>query len=261
MTGLLDAMETIEQGRGPAIALAHGAGGGVRLNFDALITRLQAGRTLIGVNYPGSGASPMTDLDLDLTSLADTVVAAMVVAGHERFPIVGLSLGTAVAITAAVRHPDHVTGLVLTVGLGLADEQAKGFVAVWQRLAALGEWETLAQHLVNASSPEVLAAMTPQQMRSAVAATAQNYPAGGSVQAGLAATVDVRELLDQVAVPTLVFAAGQDRVVLPSTTRALAAAIPGAELVEYPRAGHIFTAAENATWTGDVAGFLARHDL
>ena len=254
-------METVEHGHGRAVALAHGAGGGVRLNFDPLIDHLQAQRTLIGVNYPGSGASPTIDDPLDLTTLADVLVAAMIRAGHERFPIVGLSLGTAVAITAAVRHPEHVAGLVLTVGLGAADEQAKGFVAVWQRLAELGEWAMLAQHLVNASSPEALASMTSDQMRSAVAATEANYPAGGSVQAGLAASVDVRELLGDVAVPTVVFAAGQDRVVLPRTTRALAAAIPDAELIEYPRAGHIFTAAENAQWCSEVAEFLARHGL
>lgn len=258
---LLDEAHVVLEGDGPPLALAHGAGGGVLLNFAPMIESLRADRTMVGVDYPGSGGSPRATAALTLDALADAVVGAMLRAGHEQFPVLGLSLGSAVAITAAVRHPQHVTGLVLTVGLAQADAQVAGVVAVWRRLAELEEWDTLAELLVNGASPATLSAMTPEHRARAVAQTRQAYPAGGAEQAALAASVDVRPLLPRVKVPTLVLVAGQDRIILPSTTRALADSIAGAELVEYPDAGHIFTPDETARWIDDTVSFLARHRL
>lgn len=261
VSALLDAAHVVREGDGPPLALAHGAGGGVDLNFALLIGALKADRTLIGMDYPGSGGSPRATTPLDLDVLADGVVEAMVRAGHERFPVLGLSLGTAVAVTAAVRHPERVTGLVLTVGFAKGDAQVAGFVAVWQRLAQLGEWDALANLMINAASPDTLSAMTPEQRDVAVRQALENYPRGGAGQAELAASVDIEHLLPQVSVPTLAIVAGQDRIVLPSTTRALGAGITGAEVIEYPNAGHTFTPDETGRLIDDVASFLARHDL
>ncbi|MDJ0362492.1 alpha/beta fold hydrolase [Rhodococcus sp. H29-C3] len=261
VSALLDAAHVVREGDGPPLALAHGAGGGVNLNFAPLMEASKSDRTLIGMNYPGSGGSPMATAPLNLEELADAVVEAMVRAGHERFPVLGLSLGTAVAVTAAVRHPERVTGLVLTVGLAKSDAQSDGFLALWRRLAELEEWDGLANLMINAASPDVLTALTPELRAVALAQALENYPEGGAEQAVLAASVDVEHLLSQVSVPTLVVVAGQDRIVLPSTTRALGAGIAGAEVLEYPNAGHIFTPDETVRWIEDVASFLARHEL
>ncbi|WP_433715890.1 alpha/beta fold hydrolase [Nocardia sp. CA-084685] len=51
---------------------------------------------------------------------------------------------------------------------------------------------------------------------------------------------------------------GEDRVVLPDTVRQLASGIAGAELIEYPSAGHIFTPAEAGPWVAEVSAFLDR---
>lgn len=261
VSALLDYAHVVREGDGPPLALAHGAGGGVDLNFAVLIEALKSDRTLIGMNYPGSGGSPRATTPLDLEVLADAVVEVMVRAGHERFPVLGLSLGAAVAVTAAVRHPDHVTGLVLTVGLAKSDAQADGFLALWRRLAELGEWGALANLMINAASPDVLTALTREDRAAALVQALENYPEGGAEQAALAETIDIVHLLPQVNVPTLVVVAGQDRIVLPSTTRALGAGITGAEVIEYPDAGHIFTPDETVRWIDDVAEFLARHGL
>lgn len=53
---------------------------------------------------------------LTLYGLADALVRAGVDAGVSRFNILGYSLGTAVAVRAASRHPQRVTGLALTAG-------------------------------------------------------------------------------------------------------------------------------------------------
>ncbi|CCQ17645.1 Alpha/beta hydrolase fold protein [Rhodococcus sp. AW25M09] len=256
-----DTVDVVIEGSGPPLALAHGAGGGIRLNFGELIARMSTVRTMVGIDYPGSGGTPIADAPLTLDALADNIVEAMVDAGHHRFPVLGLSLGAAVAVTAAVRHPQHVSGLLLTVGFAESDQQLEGFIALWQRLAELKEWNTLAQLMVNSGSPATLGAMTAADHTAAIAAARANYPAGGAAQAELARSVDIRNLLPEVRVPTLVAVAGQDRIVLPSNTRALTDAIADAESVEYPGAGHIFTPAETELWIDDISEFLNRRRL
>lgn len=243
------------------MVLAHGAGGSVGANFGQLIDAMSGTRTLVGLNYPGSGATPEDAETLDLAVLADSVVEAAVDAGFDKFPILGLSLGTAVAVTAAARHPDRVTGLLLTVGLARADQQVRLVVDTWTALAAGGDRKALAAYLVSLSSPAVLGGLDRAAAEAAVRMTLDNYPEGGADQARLAASVDTYAACREIAVPTIVFVSGQDRIVLPQTTRQLAAAIPGAALVEYPDAGHIFAPDEASAWIDDVCGFLRAHRL
>lgn len=246
-------------GNGPTVAVAHGAGGGVLANFGELADGLD--RSLIGPNYPGVAGRPLATEPLELEHLADEVVAAGLSTGAERFPVFGLSLGSAVAVTAAVRHPERVSALVLTVGFARADVQSVAFCRVWQRLAATGAMDELSWHILSgASTPHDLADLDPGAAEAAAAQIADTYPPGGADHVDLVRRADVAGLLPRVAVPTLVVAGGQDRIVLHTTTRAVAEGIAGAELVEYPEAGHIFDPRHTDRWRADIAGFLAKHE-
>lgn len=258
---LLADPDTIVTGSGSPLVLAHGAGGSIEANFGQVIEALSPTRTLVGMNYPGSGATPENPGALHLSILADSLVRAAVDAGFERFPILGLSLGTAVAVTAAARHPDRVTGLLLTVGFAQPDQQLRLVVDTWTALAGSDDRAALAGYLVSLSSPAVLSALDREAAETAVAATLESYPAGGADQARLASSVDTVAECRQITIPTVVFVGGQDRIVLPQTTRQLAATIPGAKLIEYAEAGHIFTPAETTAWIDDIGAFLRDHDL
>ncbi|WP_212754420.1 alpha/beta fold hydrolase [Nakamurella aerolata] len=249
-------------GTGPALVLAHGAGGSIPANFGRVIEALGSERTLLGANYPGTEGSALGAAPLTLDGLADTLIAVADAAGVDRFPILGMSLGSAVAVTAAHRYPDRVTGLLLTVGLGHADAQLRSVVSAWRALAAVGDTDALAALILSAgSSPATLAQLDPAAETVARQQISAGFEPGGPAQAELVAGVDIRPLLAGIAVPTVVMAAGQDRLVLPSTTRDLAAGIPGAELIEYPDAGHIFTDDEERRWIGDIRGFLTAQAL
>ena len=164
-------------------------------------------------------------------------------------------------VTAAARHPDRVTGLLLTVGLARADEQLRLVVDTWTALVDAGNLRALAAYLVSLASPKVLGALDRAAADEAIAAQLAAYPDGGADQARLAAAVDIVDICGEITVPTVVFAAGQDRIVLAETTRRLAAAIPGAKLIDYPDAGHIFTPDEAKVWIADIADFLREHRL
>ncbi|WP_055476302.1 alpha/beta fold hydrolase [Gordonia sp. HS-NH1] len=252
--------DTVATGVGPPLVLAHGAGGSISLNFGHVIDAMSSHRRMVGVNYPGSGTTPRASDPLDLGDLADSLVAAAVADGHERFPVVGLSLGCAVALTAAHRHPERVSGLVLTVGFARADAQIRLVVDLWRSLAATDPL-MLARLLVMLSAPTVLAGLTLDALEHAVQDTAATLPAGGPDQALLAVSLDVTAAAAGISVPATVIVAGQDRIVLPTTTRALAHTIPGANMIEYPGAGHIFTPDETAVWITDINDFLDTHRL
>jgi pimeloyl-ACP methyl ester carboxylesterase len=252
--------DTIRTGVGQPLVLAHGAGGGVVANFGAVMSALASERTLIGVNYPGSGLTPSAREPLSLEVLADSVVQSGLDAGFAHFPILGLSLGTAVAVTAALRHPDVVSGLLLTVGLAKPDQQTMLCIEVWHALARTDR-RALAAFLVGLSSPTTLREQDAESTAQLVEQTMQNYPEGGVDQTALVAKIDISATLQGVRVPTIVFSAGEDRIVLPETTRQLAKGIAGAELIEYPEAGHIFTVPESDTWIADIRAFLRRHSL
>ena len=231
-------------------------------NFAGMIEAFGPSRTLIGANYPGSGQSATVPGDLTLDMLADRLVATTVAAGHERFPVVGISLGAAVAVTAAHRHPERVTGLALAVGFAAHDAQIRAFSQTWESLDEAGQWDALGQFmLLTVGTAAVLETLSESSVRAAIAHSRTFYPREAVKQAALARTVDIRSILAAVDVPTQVYVSSQDRIVLPSSSRALAAGIPGATVVEYPTAGHIFTPEEDAVWVSDVAAFLTRHKL
>ncbi len=227
----------------------------MRANFGGLMDAFVPGRRVVGLNYPGTEGSRRTTEPLQLDDLADALVAAADQAGLQRFPVLGLSLGSAVAVTAAVRHPERVSGLVLTVGLDRLDAQSSAVTEVWRALHQACDRAALAALLVDvASSPTTLAALSAAQLQEAIRLTQEAYPVGALEHVDLVRRVDIHEQAARLDLPAISFVAGQDRLVLPSTSRRLARAV-GGEVVEYVDAGHIFTADEQARWIADIRGF------
>ncbi|WP_275293009.1 alpha/beta hydrolase [Amycolatopsis sp. La24] len=211
-------------GQGPGLLLAHGAGGGVTANFGPLLDDLARTHTVVGADYPVAGGT--------LDELADGLVATAVDAGVEKFAVLGYSLGTAVAVRVATRHPKRVTGLILTAGFARPDARMELALDVWAELLK-GDRTLLAKYLMlTAVSEPFLAALTPEQVAEAVAALAASVPAGTAKQVELVRKVDTRAELASIAVPTLVIATTLDSLVPPKHSQELAAGIPGAELVE-----------------------------
>lgn len=101
-----------DTGDGPAVVFQHGLGGGeaqVAQAFpaDAGLRRL----TLECRGHGGSGLGGRRPFSLGM--FADDVLAAADQAGLDRFIAGGISMGAAIALRLACRHPDRVAGLLL----------------------------------------------------------------------------------------------------------------------------------------------------
>ncbi|MGW7554590.1 alpha/beta fold hydrolase, partial [Streptomyces rimosus] len=49
----LSGLDVLVKGHGPALLLAHGAGGGIEGNFGLVLDDLARDHTLVGPHYPG----------------------------------------------------------------------------------------------------------------------------------------------------------------------------------------------------------------
>ncbi|MGW1375319.1 alpha/beta fold hydrolase [Streptomyces sp. NPDC002446] len=247
---------------GPGILLAHGATGSVQSNYGALIPALAAsGHRVVAPDYPGSGETPRATDPLELDALADAVVAEATAAGLETFTLIGYSLGTAVSVRAAARHPARVRGLVLTAGLARADHYTTVWMELWLRLLARGDHTGFAQTgALAAFSPALLNALSPAELATVLDPDANPAPIGAADQAALVGTVDTTADLPGITVPTLVIATTLDALVPPSNSRYLADHIPGAEYAELAT-GHLPMVESPKEWQGLIQDFLTRHGL
>ncbi|MEU6034072.1 alpha/beta hydrolase [Actinomadura sp. NPDC047616] len=247
---------TVRGTGGPGVALAHGAGGGVEPNYGPILDGLAEGRTVVGVDYPGAGATPRSDVPLTLDQLADELVGAAVDEGLDTFSIVGYSLGGPVAVRAASRHPDRVKALVLTATFARPDNHLRLAGDLWSRLleaedrTPLGDFVTL-----FALSPSALAALPEDDLAETVAATVATVPPGTPEQVDLVRHVDIRAELAELTIPTLVITTTADLLVPPPVQRDVAARIPGARVAELDT-GHLPFAERPDEWLKLITTFL-----
>lgn len=245
-----------EHGRGEPVLLVHG------FPLDRRMWRGQVGALdgvrLILPDLRGHGESeagpppyPMVSLAEDLRQILDHLGLARVVLG-------GLSMGGYVALAFAARYPERLRALVLLDTQPGADppEVRETRVATAARVrrdgveAVAGE---LLERLVGGRSvePEII-----ELTRRMILDTSSEGMVGALE--GMAARPDSTPLLPAIACPTLVIAGSEDAITPPARARAMAAAIPGAELVEIRGAGHLAPLERPDAVNAVLQDFLAR---
>ncbi|MEV5506449.1 alpha/beta fold hydrolase [Streptomyces orinoci] len=251
----------IVDGSGPGILLAHGGGGGIEANYGSLIPALAEHHTVVGPDYPGSGATPRAADGFTAEDLADSIVAAADEAGLDTFTVIGFSLGTLVAVKTAARYPERVRGLVLAAGLAAPDNRVTTALGIWRGLLSQGDLTDFARfNLLSAFSEEYVNALPAEELDKLIAGMAADVPSGAFEQAGAILRSDTRGDLAGISVPTLVVAATRDNLVSPDNSRFLASRIPGAEYAELAT-GHLPMVERPEEWRKLVLDFLARKGL
>jgi pimeloyl-ACP methyl ester carboxylesterase/DNA-binding CsgD family transcriptional regulator len=194
-----------------------------------------------GLSGPGVEGLSVETWVGDLERVIDTV-------GLERFVLLGLSQGAAIAVAYAARHPDRVSELVLYGGYargrrlrGQGEEEAALIAAI---RAGRASDEPAYRHLF---SMLFLPHGTAEQMAwyDELLRTTTTADMAGRLFSARGA-VDVVDAARRVNVPALVIHARDDRVVPVDEGRLLASLIPGARLVVLDSANHILLADEPA---------------
>lgn len=187
----------------------------------------------------------------------DDLRAVMDASGCERAAVVGVSEGAPLAISFAAAHPERLTTLILYAPLPKAtrtDDYPWAQPAEW--------WETTATHFEHSwGSPEYMHADVAWRAPSesdneafvrwwGIYRRLGASPGAAADLTRMNARIDVRDLLPQIRVPTLVLARDRDRVISAGHARYVAERIPGATYRELPGEDHL-------PFVGDATSLLA----
>jgi pimeloyl-ACP methyl ester carboxylesterase/DNA-binding winged helix-turn-helix (wHTH) protein len=226
---------------------------------------LAARHTFIRYDERGCGLSDWeaTDFTFDdwVTDL-ETVVEAL---GLERFPLLGVSQGGAVAVAYAARHPEQVSKLILCSSYArgrevrAVNDEERRAAALDLDLARVG-WgrddpafrQVFAAQFLPDGTRDDWEAFDHLQRRTTSPENAVRFLEEF-------ARIDVRELAQQVSCPTLIMHARDDHRVPMRYGEELAALIPDSHLVALSSNNHLLTETEPAwqVFCDELEAFLA----
>ena len=172
-------------------------------------------------------------------------------AGLDRFSLLGISRGGSIALAYAVKHPGRVSHLILygafAAGLNhVGTPQRKEARHALTSLARLG-WGLKNPAFCKMFTCRFIPEATPEHERwFDELQRVSTSPENAARLMERDGEIDVRPLLRQVRVPTLVMHCDRDHVVSPKCGQLLAAEIPGARYVSLPSANHLILEAEPA---------------
>lgn len=223
-------------GHGEPLVLLHGWGMNLQV-FEELRACLEAHHTVIAFDLPGHGRSPWGG-NGDGASELDRIAAAI----PRGASLLGWSLGGQLALELAPRcAPRRLVLMASTPRFvrgadwsgGLAPEALQRFTAALEAdpTAATDEFLDLAAR----GSPRALAIRARLQRALELGGRAQATAMHWGLK--LLRHNDLRQQARRIAVPLLVIC-GRHDAVMPAAGPALAALVPGARLLELPRAGH-----------------------
>ena len=154
-------LHLVERGQGPALLLVHGLAGQLGHFTYGIVDRLAAEYRVVAVDRPGSGYSLRSaGASAALGAQADVLAALIDKLQLGRPVVAGHSLGGAVALALAQRHPERVAGLALVAPLTHMVESVsaafKGLEISTPWVRALVAW-TLAVPASIARRDEILA--------------------------------------------------------------------------------------------------------
>ena len=216
--------------------------------YDELARRF----SLVRFDQRGCGLSDRSVSEISFEAWVRDVEAVVDAVQLERFAILGVSQGAAIAVACAARHPERVSHLILYGGYanGWANRDITAFER--EKLNTLGKlielgWsgrdpslrQVFTMQLMPGASTEQARALNELMHLSASTETAmQIYHAFNSF--------DVREEATLVRCPTLVMHVTGDRRVPFEDGRTLASLIPGARFVPLDSNNHLLLPAEPA---------------
>ncbi|WP_448002228.1 alpha/beta fold hydrolase [Agromyces bauzanensis] len=207
---------------------------------------------LLRYDERGCGLSDWDTTSFSLEAWVDDLATVVDAAGYDRFPLLGVSQGAAVAVEYAARFPERVSAMVLYGGyvhgrIGRArNEEELRLAHLMPELAELG-WgrdeptfrQVFTARLMPEGTREQWDEFNELQRRTTSSANAARFMRGFNV-------IDVTEAAGRVTCPTLVVHARGDVGPPVEEGRLLASLIPGSRFVSLEGRNHLMLATEPA---------------
>jgi aminoacrylate hydrolase len=245
-------------GSGPPLLMVSGLNGTARF-WSQQVPRLAERFTVIVHDHRGVDRSSRDAIVYSIEQMAGDTLALMDYLDIDSAAMVGQSTGGAIGQHLAATRPDRISRLVLSstwthadayftrlfelrrdvlrragIQLYIREGSLLLYPPVWLREHHREISEAEARSVATASSPEIMISRIEALLR-----------------------FDGRALAPNIRCPTLVIAALDDRVTPAYFSRALAQAIPGAQLVLLDSGGHFLPIVEAERYAGIVLEFLS----
>lgn len=239
-------------GDGPPLLAVHGTTQAANA-WDQVRDACGTAATWVCAELPGSGESSLPSGAIDLDETVDGFVDVMSSLGHQRFDVVGYSLGAVVALRLAARHRDRVRSVASVCGWAVTDARMRLTFDLWARLIGIDASLFMRYALVDGYTAAALEMLEPM-VDAAVAAAPSMVQPGSAAHLELDGRIDIAESLGAISARCLVIGGLQDRWVDVSHSRHVASLVPGARSLDID-AGHLMLT-EKAQ---EVASALAAH--
>jgi pimeloyl-ACP methyl ester carboxylesterase len=247
-------------GEGPPLVLAHGAASDARV-WRPQLAALADELTVVAWDEPGAGRSSDVPADFGLADYAHCLAAVIEALALGPAHVAGISWGGAVVQELYRHHAELVATLILVdtyagwKGSLPAEEVRARVDATHRALMVPAETFDPARALPGwfAGDPpaefvplleEMAATVRPESLRTALPVMAET---------------DQRDLLPRIAVPTLLIWGELDKRSPLSVARQFEQAIPDAELVVIPGAGHVSNLEQPQRFNEAVREFCRAH--
>jgi pimeloyl-ACP methyl ester carboxylesterase len=233
------ALEVEDHGEGVPVILLHGFPLSAAI-WTPVRTAIEQAARLITPDLRGFGGSGKPASGYAVDELAADVVALADALGLDRFVLGGHSMGGYVTLRVAALRPERLQGLILvdTRAEADSDEGRRRRDAAIARIAAGDVGGFLDEFVAGLIGPST-ATRAPRVLQELRAIAAEAAPeALAACLAGMRDRPDSGALLPGLDLPALVIVGQEDTLTPPSSSRAMAAALPRATLVEVPFAGH-----------------------
>lgn len=244
-------------GSGPPLVKAANWLSHLEYDWESMLWRhwllaLTGDYRLLRYDERGCGLSDWDTTSFTLEAWVEDLATVVDAAGYDRFPLLGVSQGAAVAVEFAARYPERVSALVLYGGyvhgraVRARNDEERRLAQLMPELAELG-WgrddSTFRQIFAGRFMPEGTRAQWDEfneiQRRTTSPANAARFLRGFSV-------IDVSDAAKRVTCPALVVHVRGDLGPPIAEGRLLASMIPGSRFVSLEGHNHLMLATEPA---------------
>jgi len=245
-------------GDGPPLVFVHGAASDARM-WQPQLAALADEFTVVAWDEPGAGRSADVPADFRLADYAACLAALIEALDLGPAHVAGLSWGGTVALELYRLRSELVATLIL------ADTYAgwKGSLPeaeVQVRVAGLRRMLAAPAYAFDPTLPGLFAGDPPAALARRFAAMAADVrPASMGIALELMAEADLCEVLPRITVPTLLIWGEHDARSPLVVAHQFDAAIPHAELVVIPGAGHVSNLERPEQFNAAVRAFCRAH--
>lgn len=247
---------------GPRVLLVQGAGFPGEA-WRPQIEGLAGSHQVAWYDARGVGKTPMGSAPITIAGMAEDAAAVLDALGWSDAVLVAHSMGGRVSRRLALEHPERVRGLVMITSVYRRVVPPPltmlPIVLRYPLWRSQRRWAMLAQTFsrgwIDATGAEAAAA----RLEALLDMPLEDFPrrAPWHQIRAMRADRETEARIGEITTPALVIGADADRVLSPSNSPAIAAALPGAKLVMLSGCGHGLTIERADEINTLVAGFVA----